>query len=375
MPMDNYRSLFQIPEDVHYFNVAGVSPLTTLAREQGIAGVDVKLAPWSIDLDIFFERAEVARRLFAQLIHASDNEIAIVPSATYGVEVAAKNLRLSPGDEILVQADEFPALILPLQRAARASGARIITVARPADWDWTKALTERLTERTKVVAFCPSHWTDGSVVDSRRVSTEAHACGAQVWIDGCQSLGAATFDVRDVQPDFVFAPTYKWLMGPYTYGFLYVKAEKIESMQPLEEYWANRKGAEDFTTLTQYEPQYKDGARKFDMSERSQFINTPIAIAALEFLLKITPQNISENLRPVIARIANEAERKGYQAVPTAFRSPHFIGIRKIGGLSEELKNRLHQAHVHVGYRGDCMRISPHLYNSKQDVEILLEHL
>ncbi len=368
------RSLFQIPDDVAYFNVAGISPLLRTALQHGQDGLSLKSSPWLINQDIFFDRTETARSLFAQLISSSPDHIAIVPSATYGVELAIKNLKLMPDDEVLVQAEEFPALILPLIRACKNANAKLVTVPRPSDSNWTHAICEKIRNKTRVVAFCPSHWTDGTVAHAETIANKARSMGSEVWVDGCQSLGAVPFDLPSVQPDYLFAPTYKWLLGPYTYGFMYVAPHKQES-EPLEEYWANRWGSEDFASLTQYEPRYRAGARRFDMSERSQFINTPVAIEALGTLLKWEPENIAKKLFEVTTEIAQAAQKKGYVVAPAEFRSPHFLGLRKPEGFSLEFKNRLQEKNVYVGYRGDSMRISPHLYNNGNDLDRLISVL
>lgn len=366
--------MFQVPNDVAYFNVAGISPLLVSVIEAGQAAVAEKGRPWLIGADQFFTNLDRARGLFAKLVGANLEDIAIVSSATYGVETAVRNIQLKAGDEIVVVAEEFPALILPLQRLGRKTNAALITVPRPANFDWTSGVLKSINTRTRIVALGPCHWTDGTTVDLIEVSQKARAVGAELWIDGCQWLGARPFDVNVLKPDYLFAPTYKWLMGPYTFGFLYV-SPRHQSGEPLEEYWASRQGAEDFAQLTHYNPQYQAGAKRFDMSERSQFINAPMASRALEQILAWGPQMISAELEKITDHIADEASAKGYVVAPKEFRSPHFLGIKNPQGFSENFKNTLVSQNIHVGYRGEWMRISPHLHNSQEDVEHLLAHL
>jgi selenocysteine lyase/cysteine desulfurase len=372
--MGQRRNLFSIPENVHYFNVAGISPLLNSVVHAGERGVRLKASPWLIGDDHFFNNLETARELFAQLIQASKDDIAIVPSATYGAETACKNLMLQPGDEVVVQAEEFPALVLPLSRLCEKSQSRLVTVPRPHDFDWKAAVLKAMAARTKVLAVSPCHWTDGTILDLEVVTKRARELGAVVIIDGCQWLGARPFDVRTTRPDYLLAPTYKWLMGPYTFGFLYV-APHLQSGEPLEEYWASRHGANDFARLTDYESKYQLGARRFDMSERSQFVNLPMAVQALEQVLAWGPENVSKELNVITDTIASGAIKKGYFVAPEEYRSPHFIGIKRPSGFSEDFKNQLVAKNIHVGYRGEWMRISPHLHITERDIDELLKAL
>jgi selenocysteine lyase/cysteine desulfurase len=163
-------------------------------------------------------------------------------------------------------------------------------------------------------------------------------------------------------------------MGPYTFGFLYV-APHLQNGEPLEEYWASRHGASDFANLTNYEPRYQPGARRFDMSERSQFVNLPMAVNALEQVLTWGPENISKELKVITDTIANGATKKGYFVAPEKCRSSHFIGIKRPTGFNEDFKNQLVAKNIHVGYRGEWMRISPHLHITEKDIDELLQAL
>ena len=225
-----------------------------------------------------------------------------------------------------------------------------------------------------MIAIGVHHWTDGLVVDLNPIIARAREVGAQVWVDACQTLGGAPFPVSASEVDYIFAPTYKWLLGPYTFGFLYVHP-KHQNGSPLEEYWASRLGSDDFSKLTQYAPNYRPGAIRFDMSERSQFINAPMAAAALEQILEWNPIHIAESLRLKTNFIADAALDRGYKVAPEKFRAPHFLGLRRPTGFDADFKARLEKEQVFAGYRGDSMRIAPHLFNDEEDITRLIQLL
>ncbi len=372
MTLKCQRSEFEIPREVCYLNAAGIGPLSKKTLAAGERGLQAKAQPWQIGPDHFFGDLEKVRHLLSQFLHTSAENIAIIPSATYGVEVAAKNILLKPGEEILLLQDEFPALVLPLKRRAHECGAILRFVERPASFDWTQAFLKALKPQTRVVALGSCHWYDGSSINLEEVSRQCKKHGILLILDLCQSLGVSTFNINKIQPDYVVAPFYKWFLGPYTYACLYVSPAWQEKAKPLEEYWANRLESDNFMTLTKYEERYQPGARKFDMSERSQFTSTPMVISTLEQMLQWDPQSIAAYLQPMIQEMANELQKKGFAVIPAEFRSSHMLGFTRAEGFSEDFKAHLLAKNIHVSFRGEWLRVAPHIYNNHQDIEIFL---
>ena len=126
---------------------------------------------------------------------------------------------------------------------------------------------------------------DGSKIDLQQVGERARSVGAGLVIDASQSLGASALDLERIKPDFVTAVGYKWLLGPYGLGYLYVAPRWRESGVPLEQSWLTRAGSEDFRCLVDYTDEYRPGSRRFDMGEFPQFVLTPMAVAALKQIL------------------------------------------------------------------------------------------
>lgn len=365
------RHLFDLPDDVAYLNCGYMGPLPRASREAGVAAVARKSRPWEIGVRDFFDPAEKARQLFAGLIGAGADDIAIVPAASYGLAVAAANLPLAAGEAILVLAEQFPSNVYVWRDKARAAGAEILTVARPADDDWTAAVLERLEPRVKIVALPNCHWTDGGLLDLAAIGRAARRQGAALVIDATQSLGALPFDVAAIDPDFVAVAAYKWLLGPYTVGFLYV-APRHQGGRPLEHSWIVRAGAENFAGLVEYQDGFASGARRFDQGERSNIQLMPAAIASLELIQGWGVAAIQVTLAEKTARIAAGAAALGIGSAPAHRRAGHFVGLRFAGGVPARLPERLAGAKVYVSARGASLRVTPHLYNTDADLDRLL---
>jgi selenocysteine lyase/cysteine desulfurase len=143
----------------------------------------------------------------------------------------------------------------------------------------------------------------------------------------------------------------------------------------LEENWMNRADSEDFSRLVDYRDNYQKGARRFDMGESSNFILSPIAAAALRQILDWGVENIAVTLRAKTDAIADRAREIGLVVAPGHARAPHLIGISKPGGFPKELPNLLAQEKVFVSFRGESIRIAPHLYTAEEEIERLFSAL
>jgi len=374
MNLGSQRDLFEIPEDIVYLNCAYMSPQLRPAREIGERAVSRKSRPWEITPGDFFQEAEEVRALFARLVGGDADGVAIVPSVSYGISVAAANVPVGEGQKILILDDQFPSNVYAWRGLAERSGARLVTVPRPEDFDWTRALLEEINADTAVVAVPNCHWTDGSLVDLARVGESAREAGAALVVDAIQSLGAHPFDVSEVRPDFLVASSYKWLLGPYGVGFMHV-GEKYREGEPIEHNWINRRGSQDFSRLVAYQDAFQPGARRYDVGERSNFALLPMAAEALRQLIDWEVGNVSETIGTLTDLIEEKAEGLGIMTTPKKRRVRHMIGLMLGHDAPDDLARRLTTHNVFVSVRGESVRVSPHLYNTERDVDLLFEIL
>jgi len=368
------RANFDIPADVAYLNCAYMGPLSHRVVAAGIEGAKRKARPWNLPPRAFFDESERARGLFARLIGSSADDVAIVPSASYGLAVAARNLPLARGQTVVVPAEQFPSNLYVWRESAKAADASIVTVAAPGDGDWTAAILQSLDTRTGVVALPHCRWTDGALLDLAAIGRRCRQIGAALAIDATQSLGALPLDLAAVDPDFLVTAGYKWLLGPYSLSFLYA-APRRQAGKPLEYNWINRQRSEDFARLVDYRDEYQAGARRYDMGERSNFAAMPAAIAALEQLLEWEVPRIQATLAAFNRAIAERARGIGLQVPPEHLRAGHFLGLGFPKGPPEGLVERLAERQVFVSLRGASLRVTPHLYNTPEDVDRLFAAL
>jgi len=369
------RSLFVLNDDVVYLNCASLGPRLHVVKEAGHAAVERMATPWKIRTADWFEDARRLRALFASLIGAQADCIALVPSVSYGIAVAARNVPVASGDNIVVIDQEYPSNFYSWQRLARERGAEIRTAAARGEGSVTDAIVAAIDRRTAVVAVSNCHWTNGTLVDLPRVAATARRHDAALIVDASQSLGAYPFDVAEIRPDFLVTVGYKWLLGPYGLGYLYVAERWHANGVPLEESWLYRRGADNFATLADYTDEYGPGAARFNQGESAQFYLLPMALAALTQIVQWTPARVQQQLSEWTRELSVRAPALGLTCAEPARRVGHMLGLTARGTLPPGLFNALAAREVYVGARGNNIRVSPHLHSTAADLDRLIATL
>lgn len=375
------KSRFSLPDDEHYLNCAYMSPISVAVETAGMTGVARKRVPSRIATSDFFTESDRARALFARLVNAPDpSRVAIIPAASYGLAIAARNLPAGAGQNIVVTHEQFPANVHAWRRLARDRGVEIRVVAPPAVVEgrgrgWNTRLLEAIDTSTAIVALGHVHWTDGTKFDLEAIGRRAREVGAALVVDGTQSVGAMPFDVQAIQPDALVCATYKWLMGPYSMGFAYL-GPRFDAGEPLEETWIGRAGSENFKELVNYRDDYQPGAMRYDVGERTNFALMPMAIAALEQVLEWQPARVQEYCAALTADLFDRVRALGYTVEAPEYRGAHLFGLRAPAGTDiTAVGERLRARNVLVSLRGSALRVSPHVYNDARDITALIDAL
>ncbi len=374
-PIPSQKDFFNIPNEITYLNCAYMSPFANSVMEAGFAGIRQKSKPWEVKPRDFFEDAERLRTLFANLVDASADDIALTPSASYGIAIAANNIDIRKGDEIIILEEQFPSNYYHWDEVAKAHGANIKTIIRSQTQDWTAALLGAIGESAKIVALPNVHWTDGSIIRLQEISTKCREFGAKLVLDVTQSLGALPFSVRKIKPDFLVCSAYKWLLGPYSVAYLYASPEYHEEGKPIEHNWQNRADSENFAGLVNYKNNFQPGARRFDVGERANFGLMQAAIASLELILNWKVENIQGTIKQITDSISEQAQEIGLAVPAPEQRAAHMLGVRFPDGLPEGIAEKLAGENIFVSIRGNSIRIAPHVYNSEEDVFKLIKVL
>lgn len=378
------KDKFSLPENEIYLNCATMAPLMKTTEIVGIQSIKIKSTPSLMTQETFFESNQVLKNACAKLINAPADRIALVPAASYGMAIVAKNLAtkkgLKPGQHILLVQDEFPSDVYAWDEICAQKSLRIRTIAPPDNLDergkvWNQRVISAINSETCLVVLSPVHWADGTLFDLDAIGKACKLNGALFAIDGTQSVGALPIDIQQIKPDALVCAGYKWLMGPYSCGFAYL-GPFFDDGSPLEQNWINRVGSDDFKNLINYQSNYRPGAWRYNVGEQSNFILNPMLTDAIENLINWGPNNIQEYCRNLVSEPINELRKMGYWIENEQYRASHLFGVRLPEGKDiNAIQTRLAERNVKVSYRGAAIRISPHVYNDASDLQALVEGL
>ena len=373
-PLDCQRDLYDVPNGMVYLAAASKSTIPCATVEAGKIGVEAKAYPWAVDDHARHIQTEDIRSRFAALIGATADDIAIHPSAAYGIATAAKNMTLAQGSRVIVLEGQFPSNVYAWDNLARACGADVVQIKRPNDHNWTRDILAAIDERTSLAALPPCHWTDGTLIDLVQIGADLRKVGAQFVIDATQWTGAQSIDVKALGADYVVNAAYKWLMGPYGLSFMYVRPDH-QNGAPIENHSHNHLGDNAGLDLLGNPSEYTPASRRFDVGEFENYISLPMIQASLQQIDAWEPERVGAYLKTLTDAVAEGAAALGLDVPPSETRCPHFIGMHRDGGFPSDILERLAKLDVFVSIRGGGLRVSPHMLNDKTDIDLFFERL
>ena len=376
--LPSQRHLFEMPRDVAYLNAASWGPLPRAAMEAGRVGVARKGQPWTLPADLAPTQHERARRAAARLINADPEDMALIPSVSYGVATAGKLIAPPPGSRVLLLGDDHSSPVLEWRQRATHAGFEIETISPPAEHDWTAAILAAI-ERpgappVALASISCVHWSDGGAVDLAAVRAALRRAGGALLVDATHAAGVMPLDVAELDPDFLVFPTYKWVLGPYGRAFLYV-AKRRQDGEPLEQTGAARRAVSSERAPYFRDLAYVDGARRFDMGERDHFISLEMASVGMELVAEWGVAAITTRLRMLTERLEAGLGNTGVRVPEARLRAPHILSLGFPGGMPADLVPRLAEAGVRAAARLGRLRVSPHVYNDEADIDRCAEAL
>lgn len=376
MKLTCQKEKFTLDKEICYLNGAYMSPLLKTVEEAGRNGILMKRNPFKTTIDDFFEPLDIARKKFAQLIHTDDaDRIALIPSVSYGMANAANNIPISSGDEILIIDEQFPSNYYIWARKAEEKGGKISIAKTTADQNINDRILQLIHAKTKVITIPVVHWADGTIIDIHQITSKAQQYGSYVIVDGTQSIGALDFNINETPVDALIVASYKWLLGPYSYGAAYY-GPRFSEGTPIEESWMAKLDSHNFKDLVNYKNTFQPGAKRYDVGEPSNFILIRMFIAALDQLLEWKPSNIQDYCQRLVQAPLAILQDKGYIIAPDDQRANHLFGIRLNDNMDmDTIKQGLADTQIVVSYRGDAIRVSPNIYNTSDDLQKLVSVL
>lgn len=351
-----------------YMNAASAAPLPTRARRAMERHNDLRGAIHRLSPADFSEPLQKARRAAARLIGAHETEIALGGNTSFGINLAARGLPLEDGATILVSDREFPANVYPWmgRKDARLELFPTDGSGRPDE----ERLMERL-DRGDVSIFALSavQFANGHTADVERFGRFCRERGIFFVVDAIQAAGVVPLDVQTAKIDVLATGGHKWLCSPFGVGFAYVRRELQERLEPRAIGWTSMAACEDFSSLLDYRWEFVPDARRYETGT-PPFQDMLGMAESIELLLEIGVERIHSHVQQVLEPLREWLRGRQDVRSDTDLASPRRSGImafRPPG--AEAVFQRLEEAGVTCVLREGAIRLAPHLYNTREEME------
>jgi cysteine desulfurase/selenocysteine lyase len=362
---DRYRSEFPITKTHIFMNHAAISPpparvvraVERLFREFSNHGIDCN-PHW-------MKRVEEVRHLFAMLIHAEPSEIAFVGSTSEGLGIIATGLNWKNGDVVLIPVPEFPANVYPWMNLERR-GVKVRFVKRKNGRFTTEDLDKALLPEAKLLSVSSVDFATGYRCDLEALGDFCRRKGLLLCVDAIQSLGVIPIDVKRFGIHFLTADGHKWLLSTMGCGGLFISKEVNHQIHPDRVGWKSVINEEDFFRL---HFELKPDAQRFEPGTMNVAGIYALG-AAIELLLEVEV----EKIYPYVLALCNqlfEGLKDRDMKIVTPMGEEERSGILSFIPPSDpkSLYHFMTENKITLSLREDMIRLSPHFYNNKDDID------
>ena len=360
---------FPIVQNKVFLNHAAHSPFPKPVFEAMMNYLKEASEEWVSEMDL-----EEAKRLFSKLINAKPEEIAYIPNTSTGLNIIANMLEYREKSSIVTTDLEFPSVVYPWLRKKLGVNVKYVknVNGKLLNEDFEKAVDDD----TAAVVVSHVEYANGFKNNLKFLSELAHEHGAFLIVDAIQSTGAIEVDVKRDNVDFLATACYKWLLGPSGIGFLYIKEELIEEFEPPMVGWASVE-PQVFETVEFWDIwnlRLNKTASRFEVGGPN-VIGCIGAAAALKLLLDYGMEYVEERILALTDYLIERVKEAGWKLQTPEERELRSGIVNFIIDKPVERVEQLAKKGIVVSARANGIRVSPHFYNTKEEIDRLVDEL
>ena len=356
-----------------YMDSASTGPIPERTRKRLEDFAAKRTAPYLLPDEYRMQILADARTEVARLIGADTSEIALATNTSHGINLAASALPLKNNDVILISDREFPANVYPWMLAERR-GVKVELVPNTENgWPNEARLLERVTDpRVRVLAISLVQFHNGYLADLKTLGDACRENGVFLVVDAIQGLGHVPFDVKKTPVDILASGGQKWLLSPWGSGFVYVKKELLNVLEPVVTGWMAFEGTEDFTRMTEYDATFLADGRRYE------FVTLPFQdilgmLESVSFLNQVGVENVRDHTKAIKAPLKKIAEDSVIEIVSPVDCANESSIVCFTDRRAREMYDALTKAHVICSFREGAIRLSPHLFNTESEMDKVAE--
>ena len=371
---ENIRKLFPVTQKYTYLNSAAVSPMPSPAVEAVLSQLRDVSENGTTNYTNWIATKDRARSLIAGMLKVRPEQIAFMRNTSDGFAAVANGLRWEKGDNIVSFEREFPANFYAWRMIRDKFGVELRLCPERGgriDLDEFIALID---ENTKLVSISAVQFASGFRADLEKISAAAHAVDALFAVDIIQGFGAMEFDLPAEGVDIASGASHKWLFSPEGCGMLYLSDRARERVEPTLVGWISVETPWDFGDTEQ---PFKSTALAWESGTGGSSLFYGLE-QSLKLIHETGLKNIENYLEDLTDYLCELVSGKNYEIISSRSKGEksQIVCIKHQNGLtSNEIAKKLEDAEIVVSPRGDRLRIAPHFFNNRADIEKLAENL
>ena len=367
------RSLFPITEQYVYMNHAAVAPLSTRVRDGMFALVEDVTRNGSVNYEEWCQTYERTRESAGRLVNATAHEIAFMRNTSDALSAVANGIDWREGDNVVTCNVEFPSNIYPWMRLAGERNIAMKFAEERSGRVDTDELLSKVDDRTRVVTISWVQFASGFRSDLARIGKFCRERDILFVVDAIQGLGGLKLDVARDYVDAFAADAHKYLLGPEGIALLYVSDRVIDRINPTVVGWTSVNNYEQYLD---YRLDYREGAGRFECGT----LNTAGVYglgAGIDLFLEVGPEAIESYLLELGDYLAERLTSKGYEVVSPrgAGEASAIVTCKHERHTPRDLYRLLREKNILTAPRLNRLRISPHFYNTREEVDALVDAL
>ncbi len=359
-----------------WINCAHQGPLPRVSVDALDEAASLKIRPFTLEDEMFFTVPRELKRALGRLLNVPHDEVILGNSTSYGLHLLANGTRWEEGDEVLLVEGDFPANITTWL-GLRKQGVNVKFIKPRRRVPSPEELVDAITDRTRL--FCTT-WVNsftGHLIDIDEVGRICRESDVKFVVNGTQAIGAKALNLKETRVDAVASCGFKWLCGPYGTGFCWIELALLDQLEYNQAYWLTMQEGVGLEEEMNTNIDGDLGAKRYDVFGTANFNNFIPLTSSVEYLLSKGISSIEDHNERLVEHLVKNIDSRKFEVIsPEVGEEMSSIAvISHLEGKNQEIYARLLDKGYYVSLRNGRLRISPHLYNTMDEIDAVLDLL